>query len=246
MAKRELLLNESTTRRFMKLANIPALTNSFLTEQSSVYEEGGEEPDYGLDEGGDDEYGLDEGGEDLKDLMNELEGYEEDPEASDGLKENIRKTARTLKRLLEQAEVEDEAEDDFDSELPEPESDTELEAPPEMGGEDELESKVKDFVRKMAELVQDTLGVEVSVEDGDDEPEMDEPEMDEPEMDEPEPEPEAMQEALNRLVNKIAKRVQARLVEGRRKAQVTRVGNGAKKKTAVAPVKRKVVAKKRR
>ena len=65
-------------------------------------------------------------------------------------------------------------------------------------------------------------------------------------MDEPEPEPEAMQEALNRLVNKIAKRVQARLVEGRRKAQVTRVGNGAKKKTAVAPVKRKVVAKKRR
>jgi hypothetical protein len=47
MAKRELLLNESTTRRFMKLANIPALTNSFLTEQSSVYEEGEEEPDDG-------------------------------------------------------------------------------------------------------------------------------------------------------------------------------------------------------
>jgi hypothetical protein len=135
------------------------------------------------------------------------------------IEENVRKSMKRLKRLLEQADMPPppaEDEEEGGEELPEP-------APEAPGAGGELESKVKDFVKKLGELVQETLGVEVTVEDGEGEedPEMEDlgGEMDDmggdmpPAEDKPAPAP--MEEAINRLVNKVVRRVKARLMEAR-------------------------------
>jgi len=118
------------------------------------------------------------------------------------MQENIHKSMKRLKRLLEQAEG--------DVPPPAPEGDV---PPPESapGGDDQMESKIKDFVKKLGELVQETLGVEVTVEEGEGEPEMPPPA---PEGGEAAP-PAPMAEAINRLVNKVAARVKARLMEAK-------------------------------
>jgi hypothetical protein len=118
------------------------------------------------------------------------------------MQENIHKSMKRLKRLLEQAEG--------DVPPPAPEGDV---PPPESapGGDDQMESKIKEFVKKLGELVQETLGVEVTVEEGEGEPEMPPPA---PEGGEAAP-PAPMAEAINRLVNKVARRVKARLMEAK-------------------------------
>jgi len=118
------------------------------------------------------------------------------------MQESVRKSMQRLKRLLEQAEG--------DVPPPAPEGDV---PPPESapGGDDQMESKIKDFVKKLGELVQETLGVEVTVEEGEGEPEM----PPAPEGGEAAP-PAPMAEAINRLVNKVAARVKARLMEAQK------------------------------
>ena len=115
------------------------------------------------------------------------------------MEENIQESMKRLKKLLEQAEVPAEGGEELP---PEP--------APGVGG-DEMETKIKDFVKKLGELVQETLGVEVTVEEGEGEPEMPPPAPAGEEVAPPAP----MAEAINRLVNKVAERVKARLIEAK-------------------------------
>jgi hypothetical protein len=235
MAKRkDLLLKESTVSRMMGLAGIGALTNPFLREERSPIEnqdhgsygdqeeemeEGldeGEELDEGygteeLDEMHDDEYNSSFGDEEYEEEMDDEEDeYEELEEGqvceSCGkspcackMEENIQESMKRLKKLLEQAEAPAEGGEELP---PEP--------APGVGG-DEMETKIKDFVKKLGELVQETLGVEVTVEEGEGEPEM----PPAPAGEEAAP-PAPMAEAINRLVNKVAARVKARLMEAKK------------------------------
>ena len=129
------------------------------------------------------------------------------------MQESIHKSMKRLKRLLEQAEA--------DAPPPAPEGDV---PPPETapGDDDQMESKIKEFVKKLGELVQETLGVEVTVEEGEGEPEMPEGEAGAPPPPAPAggaeaPPPAPLAEAINRLVNKVARRVKARLMEAKKK-----------------------------
>ena len=130
-----------------------------------------------------------------------------------GVNESIKASLRRLKILLEQPETPAE-------EPPAPEAAPSAEPPPAMegGGNDEMEAKIKEFVKKLGSLVQETLGVEVVVEDNQEEPEMPEAGAEEalPPPAEAAPAP-VMQEAINRLVNKVAARVKARLMEAKKK-----------------------------
>jgi hypothetical protein len=130
-------------------------------------------------------------------------------EKEEELQESVRKSMKRLKKLLEQAEA--------GAEPPAPEGG---EMPPEPApggaGGDEMEAKIKEFVKKLGELVQETLGVQVTVEEGEGEPEMPEeasaPEAPAGAAGAP---PAPMAEAINRLVNKVARRVKARLMEAK-------------------------------
>jgi len=119
------------------------------------------------------------------------------------MQESIHKSMKRLKRLLEQAEADAPPPAPAGEEAPAPE--------PAPGGDDQMEAKIKEFVKKLGELVQETLGVEVTVEEGEGEPEMPPPA---PEGGEAAP-PAPMAEAINRLVNKVARRVKARLMEAK-------------------------------
>ena len=134
-------------------------------------------------------------------------------EEEGGVNESIKASLKKLKTLLEQAEAPAE-------EPPAPEAAPAAEPPPAMegGGDDEMEAKIKEFVKKLGSLVQETLGVEVTVEESQEEPEMPEAGAEEalPPPAEAAPAP-VMQEAINRLVNKVAARVKARLMEAKKK-----------------------------
>jgi len=255
MSKRkDLLLNESVTRRMMGLAGIGALTNPFLREGHKNFnpdDPKGNAFDASLGDEGfhstytDDEFPSDESGGEFGDEGENLDsefdlGNEECPECGAPFKdcecdvdeghedeemedeeeldeavpqmsfqENLRRSMKKLKKLLEQAELDPKGDEE------------EVEPAPEMHEEpdgDETETKIKDFVKKLGELVQETLGVEVTVEDGEKAPETEEempPTEDEEEMP---PAPSPMEEAINRLVNKITSRVKRRLIEAKKKA----------------------------
>ena len=222
MSKRkDLLLTESVTARMMGLAGIGALTKDFLREspEDSKYEgmdssyEEEEEEDEGEEEelfqyGGEEEE-LDEADGETCESCGMKEGKHKSSCKHKKLDENFSKRVSRLKRLLEQ--VEDEA--------PAPEAPA-PETPPAMeGGGDALEEKVKDFVRKLGDLVQETLGVEVSVEEGEEPEEMPAPESGGAEP----PMPEPMAEALNKLVNKVAHRVKLRLEEAKKKEDASKL-----------------------
>jgi hypothetical protein len=125
------------------------------------------------------------------------------------MQESIRNSMKRLKKLLEQA----------DAGAPPPAEEAPAEAAPALEGSDEMETKIKEFVKKLGELVQETLGVEVTVEEGGGE----EPEAPAEEEGPTGPAPgaatgpETMAEAINRLVNKVAHRVKARLMEAKKK-----------------------------
>jgi len=302
MAKRkDLLLNESVTRRMMGLAGIGALTNPFLREghknfnpdnpnsdpfDASVDQEGfhssygddefpseesggeygdeGENLDSEFDLGNEEcpecgqtfrscecpsednemdeemEYEMDE---EMDDEMDEEMDDEMDEEMDDEMdesapqmsfQENLRRSMKKLKKLLEQAEMPGPKGGEAEDMEPAPEM-------PEETAGDETESKIKDFVRKLGELVQETLGVEVTVEDGHEEPDGDEGM---PVDDEEAPMPPApMEEAINRLVNKITARVKRRLIEAKKKAPA---GRAAMLKEKQAAQKKKAEADKKK
>lgn len=142
----------------------------------------------------------------------EEEDDEEDDEEDESLQENINASLKRLKRLLEQAEPAPAGGEAVPPEVP----------PADEGGAggDEVETKIKDFVKKMGELIQDTLGVEVKVEEGEGEEEEKAPAGEAGAMP---PAPPAggaaaapLAEAINRLVNKVAYRVKARLMEAKK------------------------------
>lgn len=251
MAKRkDLLLTEATVSRFMGLAGIGSLANPFLKEDMGLNNEGDEgiidpafEPE--LEEGDDhevNEYGLmddgqlDEDSEELyedseEDGLYEEEGkecpkcgevHEEGMCKEEEMNESLRKSMRRLKRLLEQAEAPPEG-------GAEPPPEGGAEPPPAMESGGELEDKIKEFVKKLGELVQETLGVEVKVEE-EGEGEAEEAGGGEgetgapvpagggaaPPPAPPAPPPAPLAEAINRLVNKVARRVKARLMEAKK------------------------------
>lgn len=187
--------------------------------------------EFGMDDDfGDDEENLFEGDEETDDeFMGESDTVAENKDKKackacgklhegsckkEKMEESVRKSMKRLKKLLEQADMPPppEEEEEGAEELPEP-------APEAPGAGGEVEAKVKEFVKKLGELVQETLGVEVTVEDGEDDAGMEDLEdlggdMPPPE-DEEGPAPTPMEEAINRLVNKVANRVKARLMEAR-------------------------------
>ena len=268
MAKRkDLLLNESTVSRFMGLAGIGALTNPFLREQQDQVaemnyamddsEEGEMDEMMGHDDSNlEEEYdGLEEGeyGEGYmdedSDLMEGEEDEEEDEESDEEecekcgkvhegsckgyMQENINKSMKRLKSLLEQAEA--------GAEPPAPEGGEEMPPEPAPGGagDDEMEAKIKEFVKKLGELVQETLGVQVTVEEGEGEPEM--PEMGAAPAAGGAEAPAPMAEAINRLVNKVAHRVKARLMEAKKDPKVA----AAKAKKMKMMKEKQIAAKKK-
>ena len=250
MAKRKnLLLTESTTMRMMGLAGIGSLANPFLKE--SNYEEVDEildpvfnagekemDEDLELEEGEelDEMYDTSEDpmmeesyDEEMEENLYEGEDNEEDNEeegeecpscgkvhegmCKENVNENVLKSMRRLKKLLEQAET------------PPPPADepAPAEPPPAMEGGDEMETKIKDFVKKLGELVQETLGVEVKVEEEGEEG-LEPAEGGEGEAPAgagaPPPPPAPLAEAIDRLVNKVAARVKARLIEAKKDPKV--------------------------
>jgi hypothetical protein len=146
------------------------------------------------------------------------------------MEESIQESMKRLKKLLEQAEAQPEGGEELP---PEP--------APGVGG-DEMEAKIKDFVKKLGELVQETLGVEVTVEEGEGEPEMPPPA---PAGEEAVP-PAPMAEAINRLVNKVAERVKARLMEAKKeKAHATHKKTHAQFSKALKLKEKQMAAKKK-
>lgn len=193
-----------------------------------------EEDDFGFDEEDEEEdESLEEASSKACESCGMKEGKHKKGCSHEKLNENINKRLRKLKALLEQVE---------DSEpAPAPET------PPAMeGSDDETEAKIKDFVKKLGGLVQDTLGVQVSVEEEDEEA-METP----PDMAETPPEPVA--EALNRLVDKVAARVRARLIEAKKKdpkaaakAKLMKEKQAAAKKKEEEKKKKEMEAKKKK
>lgn len=209
-----------------------------MEDPQNVAEMGGMDPDDLLEEEDNDmvfEGWGDEGLEERKSSEEEEEEEEEEDEEEDesvnegegfmdpnytGMNENVKRSLKRLKRLLEQAEPPAPGGEEVPPEVPPaPEG--------EAGGNPELEDKIKDFVKKMGELIQDTLGVEVKVEEGEGEEE--EPaggEAGAPPAGAGAPPPPAggeapapMAEAINRLVNKVARRVKARLMEAKKESE---------------------------
>ena len=181
-------------------------------EERKSSEEEDEEEEY------EEEEEEEEDDEEEDESVNEGEGFM-DPNYT-GMNENVKRSLKRLKRLLEQAEPPAPGGEEVPPEVPPaPEG--------EAGGNPELEDKIKDFVKKMGELIQDTLGVEVKVEEGEGEEE--EPagtEAGAPPAGAGAPPPPAggeapapMAEAINRLVNKVARRVKARLMEAKKESE---------------------------
>lgn len=174
-------------------------------------------------------------------ISNKKKNDSKKSEKSDNdIKEGIRK----LKRLLEEAE-----------DLPPPEAASKLstaEAPPALEGEDPMESKIKEFVKKLGDLIQETLGVQVTVEEGGDEESQEA--LPPPAGGAEAPPPAPMAEAINRLVNKVARRVKARLMEAKKndpkaaaKAKLMKEKQAAaKKKEEEAAAKKKEMMMKKK
>ncbi len=218
------LLNESTIRRFMKLAEIDALSDDFVdnlaVEEAPVTEEVAEEKT--IEEmyhaGRDDEKELDEESVDEAHC-----GKADDDEPMDEMahpaKHDDDHMAKHDDEHMDEAAHEDAP--DEDDKPAEPEMDE-----PAAEGAD----LAADLARGMAAVIEDVLGVSVAVEDGeaDAEPaepemgDMDEPGLPEPEDDEPLDMP-MMEEAeldLEALTREVTERVTARLQKESRQEKV--------------------------
>ena len=160
MSNKKTLLNEGTIRRFMKLANMDNLAESYL-DRYDVEE--------GMRPAKDDDEEVEEGmrpakHDDDKEVEEGMRAAKEDDEVEEGM------------RGLGKHDDDDEpAMRDLDEEELDLDAEAEVDAPEE-GGADE--AMVKKLVDAIAGAIEGATGVEVAVEGGDDEPEMD---MGEPE-----------------------------------------------------------------
>lgn len=230
MSKKK-LLEESTIRSFMKLANLQPLTNKFLKE-SEHEEEKGEKEDEEKEE------------EELKEEMSEEEGdvTEEAKTQKPGKMDAAKNAApdaklKPLKAGTHHSDKPDSIETKDHSNAPKKNNsqhevvsenleEIEMEAEEEMTGSDaageseQHQETVKDAIQKILGAVSQIAqeyGVEMDVQSGEEEMEPEAPPADmAPEA--PEAEDEKMMEAkLEEMVEKLTKRVAARLVKESKK-----------------------------
>ena len=160
MSNKKTLLNEGTIRRFMTLANMDNLAESYL-DRYEVYEgEEEEEVEEGMRPAKDD---------DDKEVEEGMRAAKEDDEVEEGMRGLAKHDDEEEPAMRDL----DEEELDLDAEA---EVDAPEEGPAEEGGADE--AMVKKLVDAIAGAIEGATGVEVAVEGGDEEPEMD---MGEPE-----------------------------------------------------------------
>jgi hypothetical protein len=143
MSNKKTLLNEGTIRRFMKLANMGGLAESYLDR-------------YDIEEGKHDE--------DEEEVEEGMRPAKEDDEVEEGMRGLAKDDDDPAMRDLDEEEMEL----DMDAE---PELDAPEEAPAAEGGADE--AMVKKLVDAIAGAIEQETGVEVAVEGGDEEPELD-------------------------------------------------------------------------
>ena len=152
MSNKKTLLNEGTIRRFMTLANMDNLAESYLDR-------------YEVNEGEEEEE-VEEGMRPAKDDKEVEEGMRAAKE-EDEVEEGMRGLAKDDENEPAMRDL-DEEELDLDAEA---EIDAPEEAPADQGGADE--AMVKKLVDAIAGAIEQETGVEVAVEGGDEEPEMD-------------------------------------------------------------------------
>ena len=162
MSNKKTLLNEGTIRRFMKLANMDNLAESYL-DRYDVEE--------GMRPAKDDDEEVEEGmrpakHDDDKEVEEGMRAAKEDDEVEEGMR-GLAKHDDDDEPAMRDLDEEEEMELGMDAEA---------DAPAEEGGADE--AMVKKLVDAIAGAIEGATGVEVAVEGGDDEPEMD---MGEPE-----------------------------------------------------------------
>ena len=213
MSNKKSQLNETTIRRFMKLASISPLTENFLEKTE-------------LDEEVTDEETVTEGDE--EETVTETTEEESVTESADSEEEITENTEEDLTEMGHPPADRDEEELDVADDAPEGEpGDMDMELPeeepaPAEGGE----ALAQEVATAVADALQDVLGVEVNV-TGDAEMDMpeEEPEMDmdlpaeeEPVMEEETPETPAYDR--NEMIAEVTRRVTERIKQKMRKEQI--------------------------
>jgi len=243
MSKKK-LLEESTIRSFMKLANLQPLTNKFLKENDQLEESSHE----GEKEEDEKEENEDEKEEELKEEMSEEDGKVKEeaktltpqkPGKMDAAKHAAPDAKmKPLKAGTHHSDKPDSIETKDHSNAPKKnnsqhevvsenvEEEMKMEADDEMTGSDaageseEHQESVKDAIQKILGAVSQIAqeyGVEMDVQSGEEEMEPEAPPADmAPEAPEAEDE-KMMEEKLDQMVEKLTKRVAARLVKESKK-----------------------------
>ena len=170
MSNKKTLLNEGTIRRFMTLANMDNLAESYLDRYEVNEGEEEEEVEEGMRPAKHD---------DDKEVEEGMRAAKEDDEVEEGMRaakddDEVEEGMRGLGKHDDEEEPAmrdlDEEELDLDVDA-EAELDAPDEAPAEEGGADE--AMVKKLVDAIAGAIEGATGVEVAVEGGDEEPELD-------------------------------------------------------------------------
>jgi len=153
MSNKKTLLNEGTIRRFMTLANMDNLAESYLDRYEVNEGEEEEEVEEGMRPAKDD---------DDKEVEEGMRAAKEDDEVEEGMR-GLAKHDDDDEPAMRDLDEEEEMELDMDM-------DAEADAPAEEGGADE--AMVKKLVDAIAGAIEGATGVEVAVEGGDEEPEL--------------------------------------------------------------------------
>ena len=223
MSNKKSQLNESTIRRFMKLASISPLTENFL-DKNELEEEVTEE----------DAVTEDKEEETVSESTEEepvTESTEDEPvtEGDNGDETVVEDTKEELTEMGLEPADRDEEELTVADDAPEGEpGDMDMDMPEEPAAAEGGEALAQEVATAVADALQDVLGVEVNVTgDAEEEPEMDlpaeEPEMDLPVEDEEEPVMEdETTAAYNRdeMIAEVTRRVTERIKQKMRKEQI--------------------------
>ena len=157
MSNKKTLLNEGTIRRFMTLANMDNLAESYLDRYEVNEGEEEEEVEEGMRPAKHD---------DDKEVEEGMRAAKEDDEVEEGMRGLAKHDDEEEPAMRDLDEEELDLDVDAEAELDAPD-----EAPAEEGGADE--AMVKKLVDAIAGAIEGATGVEVAVEGGDEEPELD-------------------------------------------------------------------------